>query len=876
MTSRNLFLAVLLAVSMLFSIAACSDRNADEVANQGQGEELLLHVDSPDWEDQIIFFLMTDRYDDGDPSNNDLGAGEYDPQRELFYSGGDIQGVIDRLDYIEGLGATVVWPTPLVVNQWLSEETQLTGFSGYYAVDFSDIDPHLGDLSLYQSLSDKLHRRGMYLMKDIVVNHTGLFFTYDGAYDPNDTAKSFRLLESTDARQPAPSLPPFNMIDRNNPDHYEAGIYNWTPMIVDYQNLGPRQFTYQLGGLADINTSNPAVIEAFQDIYGDWIKKAGVDAFRIDTVRYVEPDFFAEFMYGEGGIAETAARTGRDNFLSFGEVLDYSKPFENTGEVELAKYLDNNGRRILPSVASFPLKQEIKSVLGQGKPTAQLAYRLEQHMQMFTNPYITPTFVDNHDVPRFLASGTDDAFKQAFALIFTIPGIPTIYQGSAQGFLETRQAMFEGGYLSDRDHFDTDNEMYRYIAGLSELRTNNRALRRGELEILGANDNGPGLLAFRRSDPSQTLDVIINSSDEPILVDNLELGQVEDSSITPIFSQNFEGRLTMKDGKLTAELPGRAFVVLEQQLSDVPPSTSDEASIDIAVDDAGATTFEKDFVVSGSTPGGSEEIWLLKNGLISTARMVPVDDGGRWSYTYPVRNLGEESFYLVAYDPATSVASQRVLINTRVDLPAYESTIPDPTGDDDGPTDTYVDMQQPNANGQKDLVGARVSVGGNVLKLELTLRSLTTDWLPPNGFDNVAFSIFLDDPDRALATELPDLDAAMPGELSWEFGHVAYGWGNTVFTPTAGESPGVARLSVAPRIDTSSENTTITFTYDGAAMGIDDWRGFNIYVTTWDISGEGAYVLVDEDPSDWAVGGAAPGSPKILDDLLVSVPLVSD
>ncbi len=871
--SHIFFLATIIA------LAACSD--SEGPAHSAGGEsgsgaasdgELVLHVDSPEWEDQIIYLLMTDRFNDGDSANNDQGVGEFDPSKELFYSGGDIQGIIDRLDYIQGLGATVVWPTPLVVNQWISEENQLTGFSGYYAVDFSNIDPHLGDIALYQALSDRIHRRGMYLIQDIVVNHAGLFFSYDAEYDPDDTSKNFRLLEDEGSPQPSPTLPPFDMIDRNNPEHYAAGIYNWTPMIVDYQGLGHRQFTYQLGGLADINTSNPIVIDAFKRIYGDWIETVGVDAFRIDTVRYVEPDFFSEFMHGPDGVVDRAKRTGRDSFLTFGEVLDYSRPFENTGEVALARYLTDGENEILPAVVSFPLKQEIKSVLAQGQPTAQLAYRLEQHMTMYTNPYITPTFVDNHDVPRFLASGTEDAFKQAFALIFTIPGIPTIYQGSAQQFLESRQAMFAGGYLSDRDYFDTSSEMYTFIAQLAELRKSNSALRRGNLEILGSDRNGPGLLAFRRSDENQTLDILINSSDQPIVVDNLDLRGATDASVSPVFSHNADGILRVNNGRLTAEIPGRAFIVLEQGLNAIQPdSRSNESSMGIEVVGAGSTVFEDSFLVTGFLPTGSEEVWLLKNGRVDTARTIVPDNDGRWAYRYPVENLGDEAFYLVAYDPATSSASERVEINTSVGEPTFTATRSDPLNDDVGPSGTYVDMQHPNAAGQKDIVRARVSVGGSILRLELTMKSVTTDWLPPNGFDNVAFSVFFDDPTRALATELPSLAAGMPDGLSWELGHVAYGWGNTAFTPGIAGNTQVSRLSIAPEVEVDKDRRTVTFIYDGSAMGVEDWSGVQVYVTTWDISGEGAYVLLGEEAADWAIGGGPADGPKILDDVLVAV-----
>src|SRR6185436_5867072 len=118
---------------------------------------------SPDWRDQIVYFAMIDRFDDGDPSNDDQGANEYDPTTNAKYSGGDLAGVARRLDYIQGLGATTVWLTPPVANQWLNPRGRFGGYHGYWATDFMALDRHVGTLAEYQGLAQALHGRGMYL-----------------------------------------------------------------------------------------------------------------------------------------------------------------------------------------------------------------------------------------------------------------------------------------------------------------------------------------------------------------------------------------------------------------------------------------------------------------------------------------------------------------------------------------------------------------------------------------------------------------------------------------------------------------------------------------------------------------------------------------
>ncbi|MYJ75200.1 MAG: hypothetical protein F4089_08910, partial [Gammaproteobacteria bacterium] len=226
------------------------------------GEGLLLHVPSPDWRDQIVYMALMDRFHDGDPTNNDHGFGEYDPTLPTHFSGGDLKGIVDRLDYLQGLGVTAVWVSPVFANQWWSTPYQATGWHGYWPTHFQEIDPHFGTVEDYKRLSHELHCRGMYLVKDVIANHVGNFFIYDGEYDPEDTAKNFRLLEP-DSHQPGPTQYPFNLIDRLNPEHAAADIYHWTPGIQDFADPHQEHY-YSLGQVGDVNTENPQVIAAFK------------------------------------------------------------------------------------------------------------------------------------------------------------------------------------------------------------------------------------------------------------------------------------------------------------------------------------------------------------------------------------------------------------------------------------------------------------------------------------------------------------------------------------------------------------------------------------------------------------------------------------
>ncbi len=832
--------------------------------NNDTQSELLLHVPSPEWQDQIIYFLMTDRFADGDPSNNVQGANEYDPSLESKYSGGDLQGVIDNLDYIKNLGATAVWTTPVVANQWWSNHGNYGGYHGYWATDFSQVDAHNGTLETYQQLSSALHQNGMYLIQDIVVNHTGNFFGYQGGiegYDHKDTANNFYLFETQDSLQPKPTQAPFDLIDRNNSEHVKADIYNWTPSITDFSDLS-QQYTYQLATLADLNTKNPVVINKFKQIYGDWIKQVGVDAFRIDTVRYVEHEFFNQFMHDKDGIHAVAKATGRDHFLAFGEVFDTAKPYQNDAEHRVASYLGTSTKPELNSLISFPLHHELKTVFAQGFPTDHLAYRLKQHMEVYPNPFIIPTFIDNHDMARFLASGDIAGFKQALATILTIPGIPTIYQGSAQAMVESRQAMFKDGFLSDKNHFDQSAELYQFIAKLAQLRTSDKLFTRGELNIIASNKNGPGVFGYTRHYQGRTVLVMFNTSAVDILVDAIQVSE-QAGELHSLIGQNKKLILDNK-GQLTTSLKGRSIIIAE--LNNINQTNQSDAQTITISTQAPTQPVVEDFVITGRSSLINQTISIIKNTQLNSAKQVQTDSQGNWEYVYQVANLGQENVSLIAYDQASLTVSNRLEFKTQVTTPELTFNQPDPENDDVGLSKNIRPPQHKQSIGQMDIIGLDAQIGGDVLNLTFTMRELTTDWNPANGFDNVAFSVFIDVNQHTGMSHLPLLNSIMPNNWRWDIGHVAYGWGNTTFS-TASATPQHQgkKFGVAPKVSVNKPSKSITFSYKATDFGIKDWENSKIFATTWDITGEGAYRELQLSPSNWAFSGATHDQAKVLD-----------
>ncbi|BDX05353.1 alpha-amylase family glycosyl hydrolase [Planctobacterium marinum] len=865
--------SLLLSVLAALIAAGCQSENNKDTSDSRLAADstpvdespALRHVPSPQWQDQIIYFLMTDRFNDGDPSNNDMGRGEYDPSKESHYNGGDIVGITQKLDYIQQLGATAVWLTPPVANQWWSSASEYSGYHGYWARDFKKVDEHYGTLQDYQALSEALHHRGMYLIQDIVVNHSGIFFGYDGEYDPEDTAKNFVLFEQ--GFQAAPDMPPFDKVNRLNPEHAAANIYNWTSGTSNYQSE-EQQFTYQLGNLSDINTKNPEVIAAFKDAYRWWMQEVGVDAFRIDTVKYVEHSFWRQFLHDSDGIYAKAAELGKDHFLTFGEVFDSSAPYETQGEEKVIKFLGSEQEPELNSVIGFPLYFEIGNVLGEGKPTAQLAFRLQKFMEMYPDPYVTPNFIDNHDTKRFLAGANESALKQALALLFTIPGIPVIYQGTEQGHEETRQAMFAGGFLSERDQFNQEAELYRYIQQLAGLRKSDLLFSRGDLRLLASNQSGPGLLVYERQYRGKIAIIVLNTAEHGVLLNNVKTRLPGNSPLQSLY-QNFSAEApTLGNGQsLSMELPARAIAIYTTSNTSMATVQQEAPEVWLNFDtQIDGQVFTQDTPIRGRFSEANASLKVILNGNLDTASVVKTDAQGNWHTNIEVRDFGHSETSLQLYAPDFSFVSETQSFTASVSRPEISLTLVDAQDDDKGLSGLYIAPEQDASEKQMDIVSVTAESAGANLKLTLNMQQVSDYWAPSNGFDNTSFSVFFDLPDVKGNEALPMLNANMVDGRDWDLAHVAYGWGNYMYRASNASADEMGdKVGIAPQIVVDKASSEISFFYRGGQIGIEDWRDVLIYLTTWDISGEGYYRELTPEGGEWQFGGGQPKDPKIMD-----------
>jgi glycosidase len=859
---------------------------------------LKLHVPSPDWRDQVIYFVMTDRFADGDPSNNDQGAGDFkrgDPSR---YQGGDLMGLRQKLPYIQGLGATALWITPPVANQWLSPGGEFSGFHGYWPEHFMKVDRHLGSLADYQRLSDALHRAGMYLVQDIVVNHTGDYFSYGPGWTASDATRDYQAQTGTPPT-PRPSQWPFNLNNPRDPTQHRAQVYHWTPQVADF-NDARQVMQFQISGLDDLNTENPQVRRALRRSHGHWIRAVGVDAFRVDTAFYVPPAYFADFVHSTDrpapGMARVARSTGRRHFLLFGEGFGIDPPGQDAQSRKIESYMnDSRGRPLLPGMLNFPLYGALGDVFARGRPPAELGARITSMMKLHPRVHLMPSFVDNHDVDRFLAGGDAVGLQQALLAMMTLPGIPVIYYGTEQGFTEQRATMFAAGFgAAGRDHFNVNAPLYQRIAQLTQLRRAHRVFSRGTPLVLAGNAAQPGVLAYRMVMPHSKLKggresgtlVAFNTAASDSLLAQVPTGWSAGTVLRGLYGLGGPpGPITVgQAGRVTLPLPPRSGQVW-QATTPLPPGKRRQAAptpaaVAPTLDTLQQTHVTGDFWVSGSGAPDAE-LRLVVDADLARAQVLRPDAAGRWRARVDTAAMinPEVPHSLVVWAGGQLASESRpfwVLREWKL-----LADVEDPSGDDKGPSGGYVYPTDPGwgPNRQMDLRRVQVFSAGDALRLDLTMHKLTTLWKPTHGFDHVAFTVFVELPDALKdgpsgATVMPLQNASLPAGMRWHLRLRAGGWTNAAFAPNGASASQEGRpLAPAPTLKVDAPSSTVSVVLPASLLSVAGrlpvLSGAKLYVTTWDY--DGGYRALSPQAQPFAMGGGAADGPKVMDDSVVIV-----
>jgi alpha-amylase len=508
--------------------------------------------------DENFYFVMADRFANGDPANDRGGLPDdplvsgFDPTRKGFYNGGDLRGLLNRIDYIKGLGTTSIWLTPSFQNKAVQlEDGPSAGYHGYWITDFTRIDPHLGTNDELRAIIDAAHGKGMKVYFDIITNHTADVIGYqEGARKPylSKDQAPYRTAGGTpvDDRDYAgkpnfPALtPPYTpVLDEAEKNLKVPAWLNDTSL---YHNRGDTTFTGENSyygdffGLDDLFTENPRVVDGMIDIYKTWIRDFGIDGFRIDTMKHVNDEFWQKF---GPEVLRYARAQGKREFFMFGEVFDTSRSF--TSHFTTANRMQ--------AVIDFPFQDAARGYASKGGPASALGDFFvadDWYTDADSNVYELPTFLGNHDMGRiggFVVAdnpGAGDAEwlardRLAHELMYFSRGNPVVYYGDEQGFTgpggdqDARQTMFASRvpeYLDDdllgtaathaSSNFVASHPLYRTIGGLAALTRRHPALRDGAHQHRYASD-GPGVYAFSRIDRRQQREYVValNNSEQP-------------------------------------------------------------------------------------------------------------------------------------------------------------------------------------------------------------------------------------------------------------------------------------------------------------------------------------------------------------------------
>ncbi|MBI5884259.1 MAG: alpha-glucosidase C-terminal domain-containing protein [Elusimicrobia bacterium] len=471
-----------------------------------------LHLPRP-WTDDVVYMVLLDRF-----------HREGGPEPRAPWHGGNLAGLRAKLDYLCGLGVTALWVSPVFKNQG-------DGFHGYWPVDFFSVDPRFGAMEDLQGLVRDCHDRGVKVLLDMVLNHAG----YDHPM----------------ARDPA----------RKDWFHHGPSI-RW----MDQRSLERGS----LHGLPDFAQEKPEVARFLIDMAFWWIEKTGVDGFRLDAVKHVPAAFWKKFskeihdrypdffLVGEvfRGVPRYIGRYQREDGIH--SVLDV--PFADTVRSALARDAEEPGPGLWARLGE--LKAEYRTMLFNEilrkvfarRPTDMRWFsRLFGCEDAYAHPELLATFVDNHDLARFVseAGGSRERLKMALSLLMCWRGIPILTYGTEAGM----SGRTEGSNRAAMP-FGADPELEEFTRRLVKLRRAVSAFTRGrQVELLADRE----AFAFLRDDHETRALCILNNSRAP----QERVVEFPSAGKPAVWLDASTGeRIIERHGKLRLELPPRSARVL--------------------------------------------------------------------------------------------------------------------------------------------------------------------------------------------------------------------------------------------------------------------------------------------------------------------------
>ncbi len=520
----------------------------------------------------MIYLIMPDRFASASAKNDEgWSGGVYDDgsacewmvprtpdavdrQDAVARHGGDLQGIIDHLDYIADLGATAIWCTPLLLDNQAHES-----YHGYACADYYHIDPRFGDNRLYRHFVDESHKRGLKVIMDIVTNHCGTAHwwmeeaPFDDWYHVNDPYMQMNALFSVYMD------PHASVRDR---ERQESGWF--------------------VPSMPDMNLDNPYVLKYFQQWAIWWVEYAGLDGLRVDTYPYNEPEPMSRWCKALTDEYPKLNIVGECWDMNIPQVAYWQKDNPNK----------NGFNSQLPSIMDFPLQQAMLRALTEDQVNwdegmtriytvlaQDFAYQDLSHML---------TFFANHDHARTgdVLSRDPARMKLALTLLATLRGIPQLYYGDEMMFLERKDCPshdgakridFPGGWEGDSCNLFTAvgraqapelyadaADLYEYTRTLFRWRKGCKAVQEGKtLHFLsranvGARNITDNSYAFFRYTDSEAVFVYINNNLEPRTLDWNHYREFVQGPVTGTEILSGE-TVTLKDGFSVA--PKSAIIV---------------------------------------------------------------------------------------------------------------------------------------------------------------------------------------------------------------------------------------------------------------------------------------------------------------------------
>jgi len=541
---------------------------------------------------------MPDRYANGVPANDTGGLSGprtvtgFDPTDTGYYHGGDLKGLAEHLQRIKDLGFTALWVTPVLKQQPVSQGS--AAYHGYWGLDFTTVDPHLGTDADFAKLVSDAHTLGLKVYLDVVVNHTADVVQLTGTsysdipyrdchgkpFDPARyvTAKAFPCLKASNM----PRVPFVLPGDRHakNPE--------WLNDPLNYHDRGDIDFgscsetCFEQGdfyGLDDLFTEKPTVMNGLAQIYSSWITRFKVDGFRVDTAKHVNAAFFKLWV---PKVRAAAKSIGVSDFPVFGEVT-------LNDAVDLAAFVRDRG---LPQVLDFPFQQVATAYASGASGSRGVANRLRDDDYFRTPNGVDPaftTFLGNHDMGR----GAQQILQQApglsgtpllnhvlfgYDLLYLLRGAPTLLYGDEVGMIgaggdkNAREDMFPtqvtdwqteqrvgSGPIGNGSSFDVSNPIETHVKTLAKLRDDYPVLSTGASNVLYAQ---AALLVVQRVDLATGESAIVAFNN----------GNTNASTALAADGRVVFGAGTLANGRITVP-PVSALVVAQSPLATAAKTT---------------------------------------------------------------------------------------------------------------------------------------------------------------------------------------------------------------------------------------------------------------------------------------------------------------